>query len=252
VDFHHYEELIDNPALHEARFLAIWAALGERYAELPSAVAFELLNEPNTTLDSRWNGLLAQTVEVVRESNPERLLIVDAPRWAAPTALSELVVPDDSNLMVAVHIYEPSLFTFQGQDWIGPIWGTTGIVFPGPPPQPVVPVAAAQAEPWANAWFEAYNTLPAEENPAGRSGMQTEFDAVDEFVARTGHAVYNGEWGAQDGGDLESRANWMRLVRQECETRGIGWAVWDDQGALKLFDTAARSWEEELIETLFD
>jgi hypothetical protein len=35
------------------------------------------------------------------------------------------------------------------------------------------------------------------------------FQLLASYAAASGHRVYNGEWGAQNGGDLTSRATWM-------------------------------------------
>jgi endoglucanase len=254
LDFHHYEEIHQDPAAHEERFLGIWKQIAERYADYPETLVFELLNEPSQQLNAeRWNPLLTRAIDVVRESNPTRDLIIDGIEYAATRTLHLLEIPEgDAHLIASVHVYEPSPFTFQGQDWMGPEYQTTGVIFPGPPKTPVAPVAAAAAVPWMANWFEAYNTLPPETNPSGPAAIEQQFRAIDDYVAATGLRVYNGEWGAQDGGDVESRRNWMRGVREASEEREVGWCVWEDGGAMKLFEPATGEWNEDLVEVLFD
>jgi endoglucanase len=153
-----------DPSGQRPRFLALWSQIASRYQNRPDTVAFELLNEPNTQLDSAWNDIAAAAVAAVRAINPRRLLVVDTVFWADPSKLSSLTLPDDANLLVAVHLYEPKLFSFQGKSWMGPEYMTTGVIFPGPPATPVTPVAAASAAAWAKQWFDNYNTLPAASN----------------------------------------------------------------------------------------
>jgi hypothetical protein len=113
------------------------------------------------------------------------------------------------------------------------------------------------------AWFDDYNTLPAADNPSSPGTVEREVSYAQSYADSTGHAVYNGEWGAHDCSnllvnacsrtdDIDSRVAWMRNVRQECESLGIGWAVWEDQKGLKLFDTETGEWNQALLAAFFE
>ena len=250
IDLHAYEELAADVSAERARFVAIWAQLAERYRQLPETVAFELLNEPYDDLDTQWNQLLAEAIAAVRLTNPRRLLVADTVFWADPSRLSALTLPDDANIMTSIHLYEPKLFSFQGQTWMSAEYQTTGVVFPGPPATPIVPVQAAQTAAWASQWFNDYNTLPAATNPAGPATIDAQIALIEGYRSSQGRYVYNGEWGPQDGGDLESRARLIRLVRERCEGAGIGWAIWEDPVNMSLFDSAAGTWNAPLVDAL--
>ena len=133
VDMHAYDDLAADVAAQRDRFVALWTQIAARYQSRPDTVAFELLNEPNSQLDTTWNDVMLPAIRAIRATNPRRLLIVDSVFWADPTKLSTLTLPDDANIMASIHLYEPKLFTFQGQDWMGPAYLTTGVIFPGPP-----------------------------------------------------------------------------------------------------------------------
>jgi endoglucanase len=250
IDMHAYDELAANVNEHRARFLSLWTQIATRYRDRPDNVAFELLNEPYSQLDSEWNALMTSAVQAVRATNPRRLLVVDSVYWAEPSRLSQLVLPNDANLMAAIHLYEPKLFSFQGKSWMGDAFMTTGIVFPGPPTTPTTPVAAASAASWAKSWFDAYNTQPAATNPSGPATVAAQLAYVSSFRTTSGRYVYNGEWGPQDGGELGSRARLVTLVRQECEKAGVGWAIWEDPNNMKLFDSVANTWVSAIVDAL--
>jgi hypothetical protein len=57
---------------------------------------------------------------------------------------------------------------------------------------------------------------------------------------------------AQNGGDRASRAAWMRLSRKESERLGVGWAVWEDDKTLQLFNPSTGVWDSTLTAALFD
>ena len=250
VDMHHYDDLAANVAAHRDRFVALWTQIAARYQSRPDTVAFELLNEPYSQLDTTWNDVMLPAIRAIRATNPRRLLIVDAVFWADPTKLSTLTLPDDANIMASIHLYEPKLFSFQGQDWMGPEYQTTGVIFPGPPAAAINPVQAAKDAAWANQWFNDYNTKPAATNPSGPATVASQIALITAYRQSQGRAVYNGEWGPQDGGPLDSRARLVTAVRQQCESAGVGWAIWEDPTNMSLFDSRAGTWLTAIIDAL--
>ena len=250
VDMHHYDDLAANVAAHRDRFVALWTQIAARYQSRPDTVAFELLNEPYSQLDTTWNDVMLPAIRAIRATNPRRLLIVDAVFWADPTKLSTLTLPDDANIMASIHLYEPKLFSFQGQDWMGPAYLTTGVIFPGPPATAINPVQAAKDAAWANQWFIDYNTKPAATNPSGPATVAAQIALITAYRQSQGRTVYNGEWGPQDGGALDSRARLVTAVRQQCESAGVGWAIWEDPTNMSLFDSRAGTWLTAIIDAL--
>jgi len=250
VDMHHYDDLAANVAAHRDRFVALWTQIAARYQSRPDTVAFELLNEPYMQLDTTWNDVMLPAIRAIRATNPRRLLIADSVFWADPTKLSALTLPDDANIMASIHLYEPKLFSFQGQDWMGPEYQTTGVIFPGPPATAINPVQAAKDASWANQWFMDYNTKPAASNPSGPATVAAQIALITAYRQSQGRAVYNGEWGPQDGGALDSRARLVTAVRQQCESAGVGWAIWEDPTNMNLFDSRAGTWLTAIIDAL--
>ena len=250
LDLHAYDELALDVAAQKERFLGLWKQIASHYQARPDTLAFELLNEPYSQLDAAWNDLVGAALQVIRPTNPKRLVIVDSVFWADPSKLSLLRLPNDANLMASIHFYEPKLFTFQGMDWMGPPYMTTGVTFPGPPSAPIVPVQAATEAAWANQWFMDYNTKPAATNPSGPATIAAQLALITAYQKAQGRVVYNGEWGPQEGGALDSRARLVAMVRQECEKAGIGWAVWEDPIHMHLFDSAAGTWVNAIVDAL--
>jgi hypothetical protein len=179
-------------------------------------------------------------------------VIVDAPDLAYAPSLQYLEVPSDPHLLVAVHIYTPVLFTFQGSPLLGPAFATTGVAFPGPPAIALEPAPQASDLDWVREWISDYNTLPAEQNPSGPSVIEELFAFVDAFATEQGLPIYFGEWGTQDGADTASRVRWMRTVRAAVEARGYGWSIWEDGNSFRLFDPERGVWQEELVTALFE
>jgi endoglucanase len=123
VNVHHYDELNADPVAEEARYLAIWQQIAEHFKDYPDSVYFELLNEPHDTFNNDaelWNQLLVKALNVVRQSNATRAVIIGPVNWNSIGSLGKLELPEDSNIITTVHFYDPFEFTHQGAQWVNP------------------------------------------------------------------------------------------------------------------------------------
>jgi endoglucanase len=252
VDMHNYDDLMKHPDANAARFVSLWRQVAERYRGTPEGVCFELLNEPHGDLTAaHWNTMLADALRVVRATNPTRTVIVEGVDWGSAQNLRDtLRIPDDPAVVASFHMYQPILFTHQGARFMNPEFGTTGVRFPGPPATPLKPVDAADAMSWVHEWFDRYNREPSAGNPSGPRTITEQLDMASAFAASHRIPVYMGEFGAIDNADMESRAGWIRMTRQEAEKRGFGWAYWDDGGSFKAYDRQRGAWVPELLAAL--
>jgi endoglucanase len=142
IDMHHYDELMQSPAEHADRLVGLWRQIAMRYRGLPDAVVYEILNEPMAKLTAEiWNPLLTRVVAAIRAIDSARTLIVEGANWASAKDLRDTLElpPGDPNIVASFHMYAPTYFTHQGAHWMPPRFSTRGIVFPGPPPTPIVP-----------------------------------------------------------------------------------------------------------------
>jgi endoglucanase len=230
VDMHHYESMMHAPKVHADRLVGLWRQIATRYRGLPPAVVFEILNEPTDKLTAAiWNPILARVIREIRAIDPERTLIVEGAHWASAKDLRDtLEVPaGDPHLVASFHMYAPMFFTHQGFGWMPSNYDTRGVVFPGPPPQPVAPSAAASSVAESREFFERYNSEPAATNPGGPAAIIEQMEMAKAFADRTGLRIYLGEFGAGVNADVASRARWTRTARTEAEKRGFGWGYWD-------------------------
>lgn len=220
INIHHYDAVNDDPVAERDRFLAIWDQLATAFADRPSTVVFEVLNEPNGTLIDRvWNDLVADTVAVIRESNPGRTIMVGPAEWYRVGDLARLELPADDNVIASFHYYEPFVFTHQGAGfvegadaWLGTPWGSD------------------------------------EE----RARISQEFATAAAWADERDVPVFLGEFGVLSDADPADRIEWLDFVRREAEALGFSWGYWDwatiDFGA---FDAARDDWDPTIIDALF-
>lgn len=237
INIHHFDELDENPAAATDEFLKIWAQIAAHYRDFPERLAFELDNEPHGNATTvLMNPIYARAIALIRESNPRRTIFVEPGRWGSIAELKNLVLPPDDNVIVSVHCYEPFHFTHQGADWAGAEVRQTGIIFPGPPAQPLVPDPALDLKPWVLDWIRKYNTLPTAQNPSSALAFTGKLKYVHDWSDFYGRPAHLGEFGAYTKADQSSRAHFYAAVRRTAEAQNLGWCIWDWSAGFRYWD----------------
>lgn len=221
LDVHHYDEIHSDIDGHRDRLAGLWSQIAERYRDEPTtSVFFEILNEPNDDFTStRWRQVMEESLAAIRESNPDRQVIVGGHNWNSASGLSQLRLPeDDHNLIGTFHYYSPFEFTHQGAEW------------------------ANNSDEWLGTTWDG---TTAEENAIGR-----DFDLVQNWSERFDRPVLVGEFGAYRFGDMDSRARWTEAVTSAAEERDYSWSYWEFGAGFGVINRSSRRWVEPLYEAL--
>lgn len=128
---------------------------------------------------------------------------------------------------------------------------TVGLTWPGPPAVPVEPIEAAKQVDWVRNFFEAYNTLPANDNPASREALARDLERAAQWGQDNDRPLFLGEFGVYRTGDVASRQAWTEAVRSEAERHGMSWAYWEFGAGFGLYNRTTAAWNEELVAALF-
>ena len=228
LDMHHYRQLDGDPVdqgevavadgVVERRFLAMWRQIAEHFRDAPAGLAFELYNEPHGRLTARWNDLMSRALRAVRQSNPQRIVVVGPTQWNSARGLADFELPPDANLVVTVHHYDPFTFTHQGAPWVEPRLPTG--------------VGCCSAQQLAD--------------------IRGPLDLAQRYGERTGYPVWVGEFGAFEAVEDADRRRYTRLMRTEIEARGMTWAYWELAGGFGFVDpVTARLRANGIQEALF-
>jgi endoglucanase len=220
INVHHYSEIDSHPEQHLPRLVGLWKQIAPHFRSRPGQVVFELLNEPHEKLtEELWNTMVPQLLAVVRETNPERAVIVGPGHWNNLHSLEKLSLPDqDRRLIVTFHYYEPHHFTHQGAPW------------------------DKESAKWKGETWRG--------TEAQRARLTKDFDKAAAWGKSHGRPLYLGEFGTYQEADLESRIAWTGAVAQAAQSRGIATCYWEFGAGFGLFDRDANRWRDPLLKAL--
>lgn len=237
INIHHFDALDQDPTNAMPEFLAIWRQIAAHYQKFPRQLAFELDNEPHDRATTAvMNPIDARAIQEIRKTNRHRTLFVEPGGWGSIAELRNLVVPPDDNIIVSVHCYDPFFFTHQGATWTGGATPVTGIIFPGPPPQPLVPDPKLQLKRYQTDWLNQYNRLPANQNPSSPLAFRDKLAYIRAWSDYYGRPIHLGEFGAYTKADQASRVHFYSAFRSACEQEQIGWCIWDWNSGFHYWD----------------
>jgi len=222
LDMHEYNQMADDPVGKKEMFLAVWRQLAPRYKDQPSQVIFEVLNEPNQKLTvDMWNEYLAEATNIIRETNPNRTLIIGPGNWNGIESLPTLKLPEnDSNIIVTVHFYHPMAFTHQGAPWSASTKDSVGVTWTGTPEE--------------------------------KELIETRLKVAADWSAETKRPIFLGEFGAYDKGDMDSRARYTAFVARTAESYGFSWAYWQFDSDFIVYNIDEEHWVEPILNALMD
>jgi endoglucanase len=163
-----------------------------------------------------WNVLAARTLPVVRTSNPDRPVVIGPTHWNSANDLAQLKLPNDANLIVTIHNYNPFPFTHQGAEWVNPVL-----------PLGVTCCSAAQV-----------------------ADLMAPLDLAKTWSTAKRYPVFVGEFGAYNKASESSRVTFNRTMRDAIESRGMTWAYWEFAAGFGVYDPAAHTFRQGLLDSL--
>ncbi len=100
------------------KFVEVWRRMAARYKSAKAIWGYDIANEPveefvEDDCDD-WHTLAERTAKAIREIDPQRAIIVEAPPWGSPESLADFTPIAVSNVVYSAHMYVPAQFTHQG------------------------------------------------------------------------------------------------------------------------------------------
>ena len=162
---------------------------------------------------------MAEAINTIRETNPDRNIIVGPGNWNAINALRQLELPaEEQQIIVTVHYYNPFHFTHQGAEWVS----------------------------GSKAWLGTkWRGTPSEEK-----AVINDLDLAARWGEVNNRPIYLGEFGAYSKADMDSRGLWTAFVARQVEERGMSWAYWEFCAGFGVYDKSKRVWNEPILKAL--
>ena len=218
INIHHYDEIMTDPAANKQRFLALWKQIASEFQSYSDSLYFEILNEPNGNLTpALWNQYLAEGLTTIRETNPNRMVIVGTANWGGVDGLSQLTLPDDPNLILTIHYYNPFTFTHQGADWAG------------------------MTDPTRVTWDSTAVEV---------SAIKNDMDIIKQYSDRHNVPVYIGEFGAIENADDASRARWIGCLHSFFQKYDFSGAYWEYCSGFGIYNFGLDCYHTEMLKAL--
>lgn len=204
-------------------------------------VAYELMNEPVADKPDDWNRLFNRCIEVIRELEPNRTLIVGSNLWQSYKTVKDLELPEnDKNIIISFHYYHPFLFTHYQAAWTPEAEYTGNVHYPGSVvlPEDLVSLSPDIANKYESWTHEIYNKDVFAEN----------FEEVLQIARSHGLKVYCGEYGCINSSPVPDRIRWWRDINEVFTSKGIARAVWDYKGGFGIIKQGLP--DREMIDAL--
>ena len=220
INMHHHEEIFTDPEKVKPRFLSQWEQIATYFKDYNQSLLFEIMNEPHDKLTPElWNTFMDDGLKAIRKTNPTRAVLVGPGDYNSLGAIPKLKLPNDKNIILSIHYYNPFQFTHQGADWVG-----------------------TQANDWLGTKWE---DLDIERNQ-----VESEFSGLKSFQKQTNIPVNIGEFGAYSKADIASRNKWTTFLARWFELQGYSWAYWEFSAGFGIYDPTTSTYKQSLVDAL--
>lgn len=218
INVHHYDELYENPDVHEKRLINIWRQLAEHYKNAPPNLIFEIINEPKDNFSgARVNRTQEIALANIRASNPTRTVILAGDKWGGIDGMDNLRLPNDPYVVGTVHYYGPFEFTHQGAEWMG-----------------------SDAPPLGRKWRQTGDI----------EQLNKDITRIYKWREKLGAPVLMGEFGTDIAVPMAARAEWAADVSAGFRAAQIPTCYYSFAAGFGAYDKENRRWHMPIIEAL--
>ena len=230
IDFHRAPGYCINPPAEPKQlftdpepltaFTNLWATLARRYRGIPNdELTFDLVNEPaeiNGATQERYVKVAKAAIAAIRAEDSERFIMSDA--WGCGNCPAEGLHPMPYNVGESIHPYSPHTVTHFG---VKAAW---------------LPQKGA-CPPW-----------PPEGCDSGRQWFLDNYFACWKGVESEGCYLHLGEFGTYFKCPHATALAWTEDLLSIAKEKGLGWAMWNLDGAFGLLDSGRGDCELEDFE----
>jgi endoglucanase len=189
----------------------------------PRLIFPEVLNEPVFPHDPQgWARLQHQVLGEIRASLPGNTIVLTGNDWGSIDGLLASVPEPDQDVVYSFHLYEPAELTALAAYRPGlDTEALARLPFPMDDDATCRSVAVRTGDPSTADLMRFYC---AQHWDAAK--LAARIDAAADWALRNHVVLLAGEFGASHRLNASARLAWLATVREACERRSIGWALW--------------------------
>ncbi|MGQ0685866.1 glycoside hydrolase family 5 protein [Bradyrhizobium sp.] len=224
-----------------------WAALANVIKSFPADRVFaELLNEPDVDA-ARWQSEVETLAAFVRQLLPRTTLIVGPVNWQRADSLPDFRPLDDSNVVYAIHFYDPMAFTHQAHwDRNDPLHHIRDLPYPAKADDPSVQGLKQQLSDGGRT-----RALAILEDATAGSTIGTWLEPAVAWQQRHARPIIINEFGVlKAGAPRESRLRWLADVTAHARQHCWGWTHWELSQGFGFADAASGKVDVEALKAL--
>jgi len=224
--------------------MKLWENLSEYLRDYPNdMVAYEIMNEPVAPDHEQWNRLIARAVKIIREKEPERVIIIGSNMWQKPYTFPYLKVPEnDRNIILSVHTYHPYFLTHYKAYW------SPAKNYHGPVQYPGQCIPDSAFEKYVDKTNESLMSRLDEEKARdvyNKDKLQSILqDAIDK-AKELGLQLYCNEFGCLPSIQEETRLKYYQDITDIFRENCIAYANWDYKGDFRIVE-----WDRKKLKNL--
>ena len=220
-DFGEQESGFFESEAYQERFYRLWETFAARFGRYRDRLAFELLNEvTDQAYCESWNRIALTCIARIRKIEPEIKILFGGYHNNSISAVKDLAMPADENVIYNFHCYEPLIFTHQGAYWIPQM--DTSFRLP-------ITASYGQMKEYNDKYVGMqtvdYDSLPAE-GSLDASFFENYFAQAAAIARERGTRLYCGEYGVINLASPEDTLAWYKMIHAAFEKYGIGRAAW--------------------------
>lgn len=206
---------------YQENFYNLWCEFARRFSKYEDMLAFELLNEvTDYEYKDAWNAIASECIRRIRKISPTIKILIGGYYNNAVSAVKDIDVLIDENIVFNFHCYEPLIFTHQGAYWIENMDTNFRFAY--------------------NTTFKEINELtkvninkdgldysfmdPNEK--IGPNYFETIFAEAIKTAEEKDVALYCGEYGVIENASVEDTRDWYVDINSVLNKYGIGHALW--------------------------
>ena len=200
-------------------FYGLWEEFAKRFSSYEN-VSFELLNEvSDKSYCETWNKIIHETVKRIRAYASRTRILVGGYYNNSITAIKDLDMPYDENIVYNYHCYSPLVFTHQGAYWIPDMDTSFRMDFDAP------------IDDYRKYALKNVGPLRTEDLDFAEEGIdESYFERMFEEALRISEErnvpLYCGEYGVIDRADVKETIKWFRCIEKVFDRHDIGRALW--------------------------